>query len=682
MSLAVGGLTTEQRAVYAAANLPAGELVGGAKAQVEMPDVLRNEVTQSARPVSPSLYTSAFTRNAASIVQGATGDFVPVGSNVPRIAFDDLGNLAGMRMEESWTQLVRNVSATGGAAATLPTYWNTANTSGYATVTVIGKVSEGGMDGIEVEFSTGTITANGQAYVNFETMAGPINPGVQGDTFMSSVYVKHVSGDLTQACIGNIGSCISEVTNVGTLLGGNLGALSKTGLAGGGNPAIQRASYPRTLSNASATGAVSGFKIELKTGFGTLSPIRFRLFWPNLEKSSKIHTVTTTTGAIPLETLHGSLSFGTRGVMVIGSGRSAKAASTGDQVLFQLDDGTESNCVTLRRDTAGMAYGTVVVAGVTVADAPLKKWANDIYETAAIQWDSASIRAVVGQSSVVLTSAGGPAVTQWRRGNNSAGTAAWNGTASPLTLQEVDSGALQGLSKSPLQVRLHDDFNRADASNAGTAPGQALPWIQTPRPSPTSSVQTAFILNGKLEAPSAAVAGTALVATYTGIDAGSPIKRLVARASWNNTPAGAGGGITLICTKEGVYNPDPAQQVTDYITGNRGHQGSVHAQFTDILAYVQYFPAGATGEANNQPVTITQPVYSVPHDGTIYQFGWRYLGGNRFVWELPAPIGTPCVELSVYSPEMASRIGNFAIFEHYFTSSQAQPTMHEVYIET
>lgn len=676
-----------QRALINSLGLTAVELSGDARAEIDqilvrlsqlgqldaVPRVLLEDKLRRLSNVEyPLIDAAEFNRSQPAVVELQGGRLGKVRADSPRMAFNNLGDYKGMQLEESWEQLIPNVEATGGAPGVLPTGWNTASKSAYATLTVIDRVEEAGMIGLEFEVSAGAITADGALFLNFATNVVANNPiaGVQGETFTSTLYMRLVSGDIMQECIGNIGAGMQEIGTPGsTSYGNNLQQVPKLGLIT--NELIRTPPYTRTLSNAASTKVMPCWKMEFKTGFGALTPLRFRVFWPNLEKSSKTHTVTNITGVIPAEIFKGTLSYETGEGRLLAQGISAKYA--GAQVLGQLDRNNDVDCLRLGRNANGIAELTVINAGVTAATLELGRWGNDMFASFAVDFSPGGLQVSMNGKTPVSYVGKCPSVSHWRRGSNAAGLLNWNGAVDLFELA-AEEDELQAGAASKSQVFLHDDFLRADGS-IGFAPGKTDPYIVAPQPSSGSQVRPAFILNGRYESPSAASQGTIGIATYTGMDAGAPIRRMAARARWNNTPPGQGGNVTLISLKEGVWNPTPGQGLSDYITGNNGHQGSVHGVFTDILAYVEYFHEG-------QKVEITKPAYAIPHTEVDYQFGWRHLGNGHFIWELPAPLGSPCKELPIYSPELAEKIGNFFIFEHFFNSTQAMPSIAEIYVET
>lgn len=608
-------------------------------------------------PVLGPLYKDAvFARDSTSLAQRANGDYFAVEADAPRTVYDDNGRNLGIRLEEGWTQGIRNPGASGGGAGVLPTNWNTSFTGGSPTITIVGTVEYKGLTGLRVRFQ-GTPGSNTSWFVNFESITSNPLTAAQGEQWTSSVFARLVDGTITSA-IGNIKCGIIEFTQSGnTFRGVNGATFDKVSLATG---ALIRNNYTRTLSNASSDRVTGNFYLEVLTGQGAVD-VTFDVFCPNIEKSAKVHTPQIVSGAVPEETLTGPVDSLSEGTMVF-AGRSPRGSGAG--VIAQLDDGSEDNRITLRRTTTGTVYATVYVGGSEVADEYIGDWGADWPNAGMIRWDGTQIFACLGGGVPVTVAAGGPSgLTHWRCGNNSDGNSPWNGLVERFDVKPFAGASPEDLTDPDTPRVLHDDFNRADG-DPGSPPGSDTEYVQIPQAGEISNIREAFIASGRLNAPTTAETGTALVATYTGWDFGRPIYRMGARATFGSSPNGAGGGVALISNSEGLDS-------VDYITGNNGHVGSVHAMFSDVGAYVQYFDGGG------DPVTLAFPTYTLSKDGTtIYQFGWRYIGDGFFVWELPN--GS---EYVVYSLEMVAVMGRYGIYEHYFTSSQTQPSIVEIYGE-
>lgn len=158
-------------------------------------------------------------------------------------------------------------AAVGGA---FPTHWSF-NTSFGITPSVVGFGVDEGLFYVELRFQG---TATGSGYRNSFETAG-VTAGVQGQTFTHSVYAKHVAGEPPSGSFLQV--------EIREFAGGSpSGGLSGASIAPNGS--WQRASYTRTLTDATCTNVQPTLRIGHATGTDYDYTLRFA--GPQLEMNS------------------------------------------------------------------------------------------------------------------------------------------------------------------------------------------------------------------------------------------------------------------------------------------------------------------------------------------------------------------------------------------------------------
>ena len=207
---------------------------------------------------------------------------------------------------------------------------------------------------------------------------------------------------------------------------------------------------------------------------------------------------------------------------------------------------------------------------------------------------------------------------------------------------------------------LYDDFRRGDGL-PDASPIGGYKYVQIPPSRPGSNVRLATIVGHDLVAPPFAQ-GQTLVATYTGIDFLRTPRTVRARVKF--TDDGAGGNVTLISSAGGN------RAVEDITGGRNAARGSLHVVFSNVRTYAQYFEGGKLMTVQ----TFTYP--KIVDDNIVHDLGWTYRGSGAF--DLFLPDGRT---VSVTSNEMASKLGRYIIFEHYYRKDQARTSFVSISAE-
>ena len=112
---------------------------------------------------------------------------------------------------------------------------------------------------------------------------------------------------------------------------------------------------------------------------------------------------------------------------------------SGNQVLFQADDGSEDDRLTIRRNSSGNLIVETFVDGVAEASIDLGAVANSASIRVTAYVEAGSLRARLGDGGTVVEDTGGamPTLTAGRTGHNSATASHWFGTVSERIVARV-----------------------------------------------------------------------------------------------------------------------------------------------------------------------------------------------------------------------------------------------------
>lgn len=595
----------------------------------------------------PSGFT--FTRSGEAAAYAADKSLSFVATGAPRFDHDEYtGKPLGIRIEAAHQSYVRNAIAAGstagviGSGGALPTNWTTSGTGAGVTYEVIGVVTVKGIPCLRVKLS-GTAASNTSYIISAET--GSSNPAVAatGEAWVASAFLTMSAGSMTG--VANLKVGISERNSSGTLLaqGGNVvaAALMNAGYFG-------RFTYNRTLTQATVGRVTPTIIVEVNSGNSI--DITLDIGLPNISKAASVSSPAKDDSALAAESLSYAYSTAlSSGEIVI----SAVSPLSGATTLFQLHDGTANNTITASRDAAGELYVKAKVAGVETASLNVGRWGNDLPGVLAVRFGSTGVQACFNGRAVYTDADAAPTgLTTALIGSDLSGNY-WGGTVARFWTLSADAADLR-VRTAPNAA--HDDFKRADGAIT-KIPYDQLDYELVRFTVSASAVREAVISSNALVPPSAAAESTTgVTAAYTGVNLGVPATRVVVRASF-----GAGttnrGNVTLIA------NPHGLDEVADITNG------SIHITFTDTTCQVSVFEAGVLAVLQN--IAYAQ----LACDGvTQYQFGWRSIGNDFYLMELPNGSYVP-----VYQPRLTAQNGQYATWEHYYFSDGPAPKMYEVY---
>jgi len=549
-------------------------------------------------------------------------------------------NIAGLRVasgvgaysEEAYGNSIRNstmaglVAGTIGSGGSLPTNWQTANSSsgGTLAVAVAPSTLADGSPAIDVTL-TGAPSSAGQYILQFESTT-QITCAIN-DVWTTEAQISIVGGDQT---------------NVSSIL---LGFIERT--AAGGYLNNQYKAINSFLSSYSTL--QSSTKTVVTTNTARLSPmiwiglgtspvnITLRIGKPNTFLSSKVlsYSSAASRAADAIQTPAQGNSFQIQAV-----------ASAYDGTLLHVVDGS-SNALRIYKATK-LLYAVVATAGVEGTPQLLGRWPDGMTGTIAVTATPGGNASVKFNGKAAVTITGAVTYTTVYVGCKSDGSNQWDGTIT--TLGQWNGSPVI----SPTVVGLFDDFYRADGAIGNLWTGQA--WAQVPA---AANIVAATISTNALVA---ADSGQATTAAYNGVDCGANILQMDALVSW-----GAGtsnnGSVTLIA------NPNGLSAVANITTGP-----TVHLSFTDSAVIVSVYLSGVISSI----VTLTYPT-AMAHDGTVYAIGWRLVPASNAILVF-MPDGTIA---SVVDSRFGAYGGRYATFEHFWTGAgAARPSILAAYART
>ena len=329
------------------------------------------------------------------------------------------------------TNSIRNSRCEGvaaGSPGTLPTHWS-ASMPGGVTRNVIGSGTENGISYVEVEWVfTGTVTIQ----LNLDALAVPATAGLP---LTLGAFVRA----LTFTAPGTVGLLIEGRNVGGNQLDSHSVFFTPTNAALGG----QRYSSVR-VQVANVTQATVALRLDA-TGPGTM---RLRIGWPQAEigafASSPIlpavgAPAASTRGADMVSATLAGLGIAPGGACtVLWAGMIPQNAPSGaDQMLMQIDNGTDTNRFRIRNLAGGATLVAGRVTGGTAADATsLGSMIAGTAFRAGITIDGAGRIAACMNGGAVQAVTGGPTsgLTTFRVGGNAGGTAPFFGEVAGLSV--------------------------------------------------------------------------------------------------------------------------------------------------------------------------------------------------------------------------------------------------------
>jgi hypothetical protein len=330
-----------------------------------------------------------------------------------------------LRREGARTNGVRNPRCEGavtGTPGTLPTNW-TLNAATGLTREVVGSGVANGLPYVDIRVY-GTPTATTGQLIAVETANGV--PASSGQTWTSSASLALVGGSTT--------GLTNLRWNVAATNGTSPTESSSTSIISTISGTLQRFTTTRTLNNAGTTNIRAGVEYNYSSGV----PIDFtvRIAAPQMEQALFASTPIlppvgtpgdSTRGADLITAALSDLGIAATGASVwIGEAMIPQAAPAGvDQIIWQMDDGTDNNRIALvnptggltlvlRRTTGGVTVSSASLGTVTAGTAFNLGLAVDGAGRAVARLNTGAMQAVTGCVTSGLTTA--------RCGDNASGT--------------------------------------------------------------------------------------------------------------------------------------------------------------------------------------------------------------------------------------------------------------------
>jgi hypothetical protein len=331
--------------------------------------------------------------------------------------------LAGQR-----TNVIRNPRAEGAAAGTpggQPTHWALLSTNaGGISRQIIGTGVEDGINYLAVRFF-GTATSGGALFMSPE--GSTTVAAAPGQSWTASAFLKLLAGSLSG--LPSAALVMIERNASGTGVAESTVAVTPTGAALGS----QRSAISRTLTE--PTTAFNSLQYRFAVTNGATIDVTFAIGWPQLELGSFAST--------PILPMPGNPSASTRGgevfvaatdgaslaangpCTILWSGMLQQAAPAAhDQILFQIDDGTDAKRIWLRNPAGSTQLLAGRVSGGSAGDtAPLGNMAPGAALRVGLALDGAGrVSACLGGGTVqALSGAPTTGLALLRIGNSVAG---------------------------------------------------------------------------------------------------------------------------------------------------------------------------------------------------------------------------------------------------------------------
>jgi hypothetical protein len=320
------------------------------------------------RTQTSSLTATALASNGSTWVEYAANTARFYGS-------DRVLRIEGERTNEAANPRALNAVV---GTATLPTGWIIANGAGMSTSVASVGVEEG-RSFVDLKIS-GTPTGLIWSMQPGGSLDAPANTG---QTWTGSFFARLVGGSLTN--ISTIQCRIGERTGAGTVV-------ITTAFPGTLSSTFTRYTGTRTISNTTVSAMSMQVGLAL-TASAVVTDLTLRLSWPQLEigafasspilPASTISTGQSTRGADIVTAPLSKFGIGSTGVCtILGRSRIPQNAPSGtNQVIFQLDDGTENNRYRFQNSAGGanLAVSRTQAASTTTASATSTHTANSFF---------------------------------------------------------------------------------------------------------------------------------------------------------------------------------------------------------------------------------------------------------------------------------------------------------------
>lgn len=542
-------------------------------------------------------------RSSLSTARDSIGQPRILMPNRPRFTSDMLDRLpAGLLVEEA-TQ--NGAQSTQGGSGTLgiqspgpgrlPTNWSIFSAVAGISWELLSKPST--FDSTYKLRIYGTATAGGTYILGF-TPNGSAGDGfaiVQNDPISVSMWLQIIAGT---APAGNASVGLWERLSTGF----NAGIQASSFLPQTDAPWLEEAQF--IVQNASAAWGIPtvGFTIVN----GATYDFTIAIMAPQIEKKAfstsyvmndpAADTTFTATGSMTGARTADDISL-TNGAALLATPWSAMIAARASRfnlpntTLWQADDGTANNRVTLRL-TDAVLYLSTVKAGVTT-NTRLGRWIPMTNGRVALACDGTQVRVSYNGKAAQSVPFAGVTLSRALVGSGAAGY--WNSTVSRLAHYR---GAMSNadLVQLATPTGLFDDFDRADGP-IGTPPtGQA--YRQIPQGISTT-VRQHRIAGGKCVTTDS---GGVKTNAYTSVDLAAVPRIMAIGVVWQ--PGATGGAPTLISQAQG---PDVVSQIVQKsFHPGFPDAGSYWGTFADNVPLQQY--SWANGTINRDGVT---PYYFV-----------------------------------------------------------------------
>ena len=356
-----------------------------------------------------SLTRSGSTSGISARAYDAGGNAYQFSGSAPRLVAG-----RGLGIFEAATNLDTNGDMAG---TPHPTNWQMVLATGLS-YTETGSGTEFGRKYVEIAIS-GSTSSSQVSSIQFAT-TGEI-AALTGQTFVLNHGLRLSAGALTNV------SAVQPKFIERNSSGG--GVLSTYGSALTVTSALQDVVFTDTLSGGASTAYVCPALTFTSNGAVSFS---LRIYEPMTRKASVAVPYVETSGSTA--TIGGdagvlsSVSLGSAWTCFVEAETNASDAAT--QVLAQWDDGTDNNRIAVYRDTSGVVWAQVYVAGSSTFTASASGQTGDVTVRVAISVGSGNINVSFNQGTVATSAAPSlPTPTELRLGNNVAGTAALNGYA-------------------------------------------------------------------------------------------------------------------------------------------------------------------------------------------------------------------------------------------------------------
>ncbi|MBX3537395.1 MAG: hypothetical protein KF735_07155 [Chelatococcus sp.] len=380
---------------------------------------LRHSLATASWPAIVAGLGVTFSRATPAVCWGESGDLQTAGIDVPRFEYRfNSGGADGLLLEGARTNAIRNSLFRGttpgviGSGGAWPTNWQNGGASGL-TRTISAPFQYRGMTCIDVRYH-GTTTDTGGYPLIFEPTS--VIAALNGQNWTMNAYLALVGGSMA-----NVSSFRFYIPPQPSGV-----AAASASIAPELTSELKRFAF--TFSFATAITHIQP-RFAMNHAVGAAIDFTLRIGLPQLELG--------TFSSSPIATEIGAVERGTERLQrpraVLGPTSRmltarASAGKSGDQVLWQADDGSEANSHRLLRDAAGVLRYIVTTGGTPQANLMLGSVADNALFKVAIRAAPNDFAGSLNGAAVVTDTSGiMPVVTTERWGGGSVTAAEWWG---------------------------------------------------------------------------------------------------------------------------------------------------------------------------------------------------------------------------------------------------------------